>query len=59
MSLQIGWRRTLADDEVRKALSAAFRRASVPHETAEALDWMETSVPRRWKTSDGLVEYEW
>ena len=59
MSFFISWRRTLADDEVRKALSAAFRRASVPHETAEAPDWIETSVPRRWKTSDGLMEYEW
>ncbi len=59
MPLFISWRRTLADEEVRKTLSAAFRRASVPHETAEAPDWMKTSVPRRWKTYDGLVEYEW
>ena len=38
MPFFISWRRTLADDDVREALSAAFRRASQPCRTAEALD---------------------
>ncbi len=59
MPFFISWRRTLADDEVREALSAAFRRAARPSRTAEALDWLNTSVPQRWLTADGVHEYVW
>ena len=59
MPFFISWRRTLADAEVRAELSAAFRRAAQPRRTAEALDWLETTVPRRWLTADGLLEYGW
>ena len=59
MPFFISWRRTLANDEVRKTLAAAFRRAANPGRTAEALDWQETSIPRRWLTADGIREYAW
>ena len=59
MPFFISWRRTLADDDVRTALSAAFRRASHPQRTAEAQDWLETTIPRRWRTDDGIHEYSW
>jgi alpha-galactosidase len=57
MPFFISWRRTLADGEVRKALAEAFRRASVPKATAEPLDWFDRSVPCRWRTGAGTVEY--
>ena len=44
---------------MREALSAAFRRAAVPRQTAEAIDWFDSTAPRRWKTADGVVEYDW
>ena len=59
MPFFISWRRTLAGDEVREALSEAFRRAAEPRRTAEALDWFESRSPSRWLTADGLKEYDW
>ena len=59
MPFFISWRRTLAGPEVREALAAAFRRASAPQRTAEAEDWFETPVPRRWISAEGAVEYDW
>ena len=59
MPFFISWRRTLADGEVRRTLAEAFRRAAEPKPTAEPLDWFETSAPRRWRTADGEMEYDW
>ena len=59
MPFFISWRRTLVDAEVCEALSSAFRRAAKPRQTAEAADWFETYVPRRWFTADGLRVYNW
>ena len=59
MPFFISWRRTLASGEVRKALSAALSRAARCNRTAEAIDWLETSVPHRWLTADGIREYTW
>ena len=59
MPFFISWRRTLAGPEVREALAAAFRRASAPQRTAEAEDWFDSPVPRRWQTASGLYEYAW
>ena len=59
MPFFISWRRTLANGEIRKALSDAFRRAARSNRTAEAIDWLETSVPHRWFTADGIHEYTW
>ena len=41
------------------ALREAFRRASIPQEPAEPLDWMETTCPARWRTEEGEVLYDW
>ncbi len=59
MPFFISWRRTLADADVRETLSAAFRRAALSRPTAEAQDWLETSIPRRWLTDDGVRLYDW
>ena len=59
MPFFISWRRTLADADVCETLSAAFRRAAQRRTTAEAPDWLETSIPARWITADGPRTYEW
>ena len=59
MPFFISWKRTLADDDVRKELSDAFRRASHPQRTAKAQDWLESTTPCRWLTADGVHEYNW
>ena len=59
MPFFISWKRSLADDAVREALAAAFRRASQARNTAEAQDWFLTSTPVRWNTADGLRTYDW
>ena len=59
MPFFISWKRSLADDAVREALAAAFRRASQARGTAEAQDWFLTSTPVRWVTADGLRTYDW
>ncbi len=43
----------------REALKAAFTRAATRTEGAEPMDWMATTCPRVWKTSDGLKTYQW
>ena len=55
----VSWRRSLANDEVRAALRAAFRNAASPRAVAEPLDWLERAVPVRWRLADGETEYDW
>jgi alpha-galactosidase len=43
----------------KKALKAALAIAAAPPQGAEPLDWMETTVPARWRGPDGVSEYEW
>jgi len=57
--LFVSWRRQLAGPEERKALRDAFLRASEPAPTAEPLDWMETSAPRRWRFGNEEATYDW
>ena len=57
--LFVSWRRQLAGAEERKALREAFLRASQPAPTAEPLDWMESSAPKRWRFGDEEVSYDW
>ena len=45
--------------EVRDAIAEAFALGSELHETARPLDWDETLTPRRWKTFDGVKEFNW
>ena len=55
----VSWRRGLADADVRTALTAAFRRASVPQTTVEPLGWLDNSTPSQWKTAEGTIGYDW
>lgn len=57
--LFVSWRRQLAGPEERKALREAFLRASQCAPTAEPLDWMETSAPKRWRFGAEEVSYDW
>lgn len=57
--LFVSWHRSLATDEFRAALSAAFQKASGRQATAEPLDWMETNHPARWRTAQGERTYVW
>jgi alpha-galactosidase len=57
--LFVSWRRQLAGPEERKALRAAFIRASQSAPTAEPLDWMETPAPKRWRFGSEEVTYDW
>jgi alpha-galactosidase len=43
----------------KKALKAAFSTASAQLPTAEPLDWMDTSCPRKWKLAGDKVEFNW
>lgn len=45
--------------EQKKNLRAAFARAAVRGPVAEPMDWMATTTPRIWKTSEGLKTYDW
>jgi len=57
--LFVSWRRQLAGPEERRALREAFLRASKPEPTAEPLDWMDSSAPRRWRLGAETVTYDW
>jgi len=57
--LFVSWHRSLVDESVRNALSAAFRTASRPRPTGEPLDWCETLIPRHWRFIDGDAAYVW
>lgn len=48
------------DRQNHQAIREAFRRASARQGPAEALDWMQTTTPRRWRFGDGSqCEYRW
>lgn len=55
----ISWRRTLADEEVRETLSAAFRRAADGNSFSEPTDWFEHPIPSVWSMPDGIHTYLW
>lgn len=57
--LFISWHRSLVDDEIRAALTAAFRRAAIPREVGRPLDWLESRTPSHWRFSDGDGNYDW
>jgi alpha-galactosidase len=59
MPFFISWRRTLADDDVKRELAEAFERASKQQIAAEPVDWFETSTPHRWKIGGETAEYAW
>jgi alpha-galactosidase len=43
----------------REALRAAFAVAAAPRAASRALDWLETTQPRRWVHADGAAAYRW
>jgi len=43
----------------KRALKAAFSRASVQLPTGEPLDWMDTSCPAKWKLDGETMEFNW
>ena len=45
--------------DTRQAIHRAFATAAAPRETAEPLDWMETTTPARWRIGGHTVEYDW
>ena len=45
--------------EQRQGLRSAFARAARPQPLGEAVDWQETSWPRRWRFGHGVQGYDW
>jgi len=45
--------------ESKQAIQRAFAAAATPQETAEPLDWMDTTTPGRWRIRGQTVEYDW
>jgi alpha-galactosidase len=45
--------------EQRAALAHAFDIAASAPPTAEPLDWLTTSIPRKWKLRGKTVEFDW
>ena len=45
--------------ESKQAIRRAFAMASAPQDTAEPLDWMDTTTPGRWRMQGQTVEYDW
>lgn len=45
--------------EQQAAIRKAFEIASREIATAEPLDWMETTCPRKWRLHDGEAEFSW
>ncbi len=46
---------SMQEESIRKA----FARASRPQPNAEPIDWMDTTCPRRWRTTEGIEEFDW
>lgn len=57
--LFVSWRRELADDEFRSALTRAFAIASRPRNIGVPLDWKDSLLPSVWRFSDGEEKYSW
>lgn len=45
--------------ESRNAIRQAFAKASRPQPAAEPLDWMETTIPARWRVGTNNREFDW
>jgi alpha-galactosidase len=43
----------------RAGLRAAFATASRVHSGIEPVDWMESTMPSRWRSNGGVTSYEW
>ena len=47
------------DDEIRKDITSAFKKAAVNMESSLALDWKQHCIPQKWKSKYGTDEYDW
>jgi len=45
--------------EQRRGLRSALERASLPQPLGEAVDWQDTTWPRRWRFGNGEQAYDW
>lgn len=45
--------------EQRAALTAAFARAATRQPSAEPLDWLDTTCPRRWRCGEESKTFSW
>jgi alpha-galactosidase len=45
--------------EQKPALKAALAAAAVAREPGVPLDWMDTTVPARWRLDGKVVDYDW
>lgn len=45
--------------EQREAVRRALAEGATPRPPAEALDWMETPIPRRWRIDGKVTHYDW
>ncbi|MBO5751583.1 MAG: metallophosphoesterase, partial [Kiritimatiellae bacterium] len=55
----VSWFRDILDDNVKKALTSAFERASKVQSVAEPLDWMERPDPCVWNCGGERIVYNW
>ena len=55
----ISWFRDLADEETRRTIAAAYRRAAEGGCDAEPLDWMATRFPRTWRFGARTRTFDW
>ena len=46
-------------EEMRKDIRAAFERVNAGTQDLEPLDWMETSLPTRYRSGGEEVTYSW
>ena len=58
-ALFVSWRRDLADEAFRTALSKAFKTAACGEKTGEPLDWLKTKSPAHWRLAGNETVYEW
>lgn len=49
----------LLNGEQEEELKTAYRKASENTEIAVPIDWKEGKTPQKWKTFEGIKEYEW
>jgi alpha-galactosidase len=51
--------RTAVTKEIEQDVREALATAAAPQSAPEALDWMDTPAPRRWKLMGQVREYDW
>jgi len=47
------------NDEVKAAVTEAFKKAAANNTPSVPIDWLETKTPKKWKSEFGTDEYIW